>query len=434
MAIVIELPKLGATMENGTLVTWLVQPGDFVEEGDPIAEVQTDKIVQEVEVEQDGYILATLVKAGDDVPVFTPIAYLGEKDEKVDIENVVSTKIEESKGNVETQLLQVKTKEIRRTPAARALAEKNNLSLATIQGSGPLGRIQKLDVEKALGQQIKTTPLAQKIIDKQKVNISSINGSGVNGKIRKKDVVSTRPIVEKNTSILKNQELDTYKISGMRKVIAENIATSFYTAPHVTLHVEMDVTEMVALRTHLIPIVQNQVGERLSYNEMLIKAVALTLERHPSINQTITKDVITRNNTVSIGVAVAIENGLVVPVIDNASELTLGQITKKAKELGRKARDGQLTSEAYQGSTFTISNLGMFAVDGFTPIINQPNTAILGIGRIVKKAVVIENEVKVRSMMSFSLSFDHRVIDGAPAAAFLTDLKNVIENPLMILI
>lgn len=433
MAITIELPKLGATMETGTIVSWLVQPGEYVEEGDPIAEVQTDKIVLEIEAEQDGYLLKTLVEPGEEVAVYTKIAYIGDEGELVDDIPIVDSIPVPVIQDLTTINTLNNTEKIRRTPAARVLANQHHISLGDVKGSGPLERIQRKDVEKVIEQQLKATPLARKMIKEQQIDPSEIVGSGVNGKIKKQDV-SVQQIPVRNSNLVNVPVSDTFKLSGLRKVIAHNISQSFYTAPHVTLHSEVDMTEAVALRHQLLPVIEKQTGERLSFNEMIIKAVSLTLVKHPQINRTIQEDQITQHGHVSIGMAVAVENGLVVPVIHNTETLSLGSITKQAKILGNKARNGELLPDAYQGSTFSISNLGMYAVEGFTPIINQPNTAILGIGCIKKKPVVFEEEIVPRSMMTMSLSFDHRIIDGAPAAAFLTDVKETLENPLSILI
>lgn len=440
MAEKVVMPKLGATMEEGTIDSWLVEVGEEVEEGDPILEIQTDKITMEVEAEADGILLAQLYEAGETVPVQKVIAYIGEAGEEIPVaDDALAVEKREAKEVAETELnnevthvAQNKGEKIRRTPLARRLAEENNVTLQNINGTGPLGRIQKVDVENYLAENNeKITPLAKKIAADQAIDTATISGSGVHGKIKKADVIAAQD------SQFNTQESIAQRVpfKGMRKVIADNISNSFYTAPHVTLFSEIDMTEVVNVRQQLLPIIEQQEGVRVSYNEIIMKATAFSLRNNPAINVSLENNQeIVYHNDVNLAFAVAVDAGLVVPVLRNVDQKGLGALTKEAKTIAKKARDNMLTPDEMQASTFTISNLGMFAVDGFTPIINQPNAAILGVGRIQEKPVIVDGEVKVRSMMSLSLSFDHRIIDGAPAAQFLTDLKNVLENPYKLMV
>lgn len=413
MAKIIEMPKLGATMEKGTLIKWLVNVGDFVENGDPIAEVQTEKIVQEIEVDSDGYLLSQLINEGEEIPVFTPIAHLGAKNEQV--------ALHESTNQPQAVLNQ----KIKRTPAARRLAQDNAVDLNKVNGTGRNGLIVKKDVEAQLAKQLNVTPLAQKIIDAKKIDMSELENS-TTGKIRKADVLN---LIHDETPAYAEEYIGK-KLEGMRKVIADNISQSFYSAPHVTMHVEVNVDPLINLRNQLLPIIEQDLSLRISYTELFIKATEKALIKHPTLNQTIVNDEIHAHKDISIGLAVALDDGLVVPVIHKVNNLTVKELTKTVKKIAKSAREGKLSPDYYQGSTFTISNLGMYEVDGFTPIINQPNTAILGIGRMTKKPVVIDDEISIGTTQNISLSFDHRVIDGAPAAAFLTDLKYILEHPL----
>lgn len=448
MAEKLLLPKMGATMEEGMIDTWLVEEGEKIEAGDPIVAVQTDKITIEVEAENDGVLLKKLYEPGDIVPVQQVIAFIGEEGENLDniMEDVredvfgVENEIKEtefiSNGNVESVISTGNKEEtipIRRTPIARRLAEENNVNLKDISGSGPLGRIQKRDIEYyCKSSQKKITPLAQKIAADFQIVTSNIDGSGTHGKIIKDDIISAnRP------SISEQLQVKRVPFKGMRKVIAQRISDSFYSAPHVTLNTEVDMTECVKLRQKLLPVIEQLENVRLSYNEILIKATAFTLKNNPNINISLDNDKdILYHSDINIGIAVAVPDGLVVPVLNNVDKKGLGTVAKEAKAIAKKAKDGSLTIDEMQGSTFSISNLGMYAIDGFTPIINQPNAAILGVGRIQKKLVIVddEDEAKVRSMMILSLSFDHRIIDGAPAAQFLTDLKEVLENPYKLMV
>ncbi|SIR60690.1 pyruvate dehydrogenase E2 component (dihydrolipoamide acetyltransferase) [Peribacillus simplex] len=444
MATEVVMPKLGATMEEGTIVSWLVQIGETVEEGDPIAEIQTDKIVLEIEAETTGVLLKTLYDAGAVVKVHENIAYLGEENESVEdlekqspsvslqsAEELIPTPAEESA--IQTRQLESGYK-IRRTPAARKLAKDTQIDLRSFTGSGPLGRIQKKDVESYLAEHSqKITPLAKKIAEDQEIDYRGITGSGTRGKIVKDDII-TGSAGENNGNKTNAQDERRVPFIGMRKVIADRISSSAYTAPHVTLLSEVDMTKCVSLRKDLLPVIEKAEGLRISFNDILIKATAFALKLHPGMNISLEGNEIVYHFNINIGLAVAVPDGLVVPVLKDVEQKGLATITREAKMIGKQAREGKLSPDDMRGSTFTISNLGMYAVDGFTPIINTPNAAILGVGRIREKPVSVNGEVVVRSMMNLSLSFDHRIIDGAPAAAFITDLKDTLENPFKLMI
>lgn len=444
MSTKVVMPKLGATMEEGTIVSWLVQIGEIVEEGDPIAEIQTDKMVMEIEAETTGVLLKTLYDVGTTVNVHEVIAYMGEEGECVEeLEQQLSGTSKEADGESIKTLTEKTIKEkqsgdkdkVRRTPAARKLAENNQVKLSGIAGTGPLGRIQKLDVENYLEENAKKiTPLAKKIAEDQGIDYKNIAGSGSHGKILRNDLVTSHLSNKIDEQSMSSQDDKRVAFKGMRKFIAKRISESAYTAPHVTLISEIDMTNCVSLRRELLPVIEKVEGLRLSFNDILMKATAFTLRQYPNMNISLEGNDIVYHSNINIGMAVAVPDGLVVPVLRNVDKKGLGVLTREAKIIGNQARDGKLSPDDMQGSTFTISNLGMYAVDGFTPIINSPNAAILGVGRIQKKSVVVNDEVAIRSMMSVSLSFDHRIIDGAPAAAFLTELKDILENPFKLLI
>lgn len=439
MASKVLMPKLGAQMEEGTIVTWLVEIGEIVEEGDPLVEIQTDKITMEIEAEKTGVLLKKLYEEDTIVPVQEIIAFIGEEGEKIEHQNQDS--LEEDNGTEKkenpyeqsaSQTSGKSEEKVRRTPIARKLAEGKGIELSNIKGTGPQGRVQKVDVENAEKLLNKVTPLAKKVAESEDIDLSSIEGSGINGKIQKDDVLKkqlNRKGYEEQLSITKRTPL-----KGMRKIIAERMTESAYSAPHVTLNVEIDVEETVNLRKKLLPVIEEIEGIRVSYNDILVKVVSLALKKHPDINVGLKENEILHYRDVHVGVAVAMDNGLLVPVIRNTDEKNIGEITRETKEVIKKTRENKISQEELQGSTFTITNIGMFAVDNFNPIINQPNGAILGVGRIVKKPIVVEDEIEIRSMMGLSLSFDHRIIDGAPAAAFLTEIKEILENPYRILI
>ncbi|MDR4949522.1 dihydrolipoamide acetyltransferase family protein [Neobacillus cucumis] len=445
MAKEIFMPKLSSTMEVGTLLQWFKEEGESIDIGEPLFEIMTDKINIEVEAYDAGVLLKKYYEVDDQVPVNQIIGYIGEEGEQVPDSSPGISGSEESAAaaveteNAEPQAVPVgadvadSTEKPRATPAARKLARVNDLTLKTIAGSGPNGRVQKRDIvaviENALAQP-KATPLARKIAAAEQVDLTTIAGSGANGKIVKSDVIPAAAPASATAAPAPKRK----KMSGMRKVISERMAQSAYTAPHVTLTTDVDMTKVKELRATLLPIVEKQTGLRLSYTEVLIKASAAALERHPEVNASIEGDEIVEHGHVHIGLAVAVPGGLMVPVIKDVPAKGLAQLTQDAKEIGKRARDNKLLPDQLKGSTFTISNLGMYAIDAFTPIINQPETAILGVGRIQDKPVAVNGALEIRPMMTLSLSFDHRAVDGAPAAAFLTELKQILENPFELLV
>ncbi|MFZ7942076.1 dihydrolipoamide acetyltransferase family protein [Neobacillus sp. 19] len=447
MAKEIFMPKLSSTMAEGTLLQWFKEEGESVEIGEPLFEIMTDKINIEVEAYDAGILLKKYFQVDEQVPVNQIIGYIGEAEETVpDTSPGISGSEEAAKEEAEVQapaeVVSVEAasagsqsgEKPRATPAARKLARVNELVLGNIQGSGPNGRVQKRDVVavvESVSAVPKATPLARKIAAAEQVDLSAVTGSGLNGKIVKTDVISRAARAEAAPAPAQSQRK---KMSGMRKVIAERMAQSAYTAPHVTLTTDVDMTKVKELRASLLPVVEKQTGLRLSYTEVLIKASAAALSRHPEVNVSIEGDEIVQHGHVHIGLAVAVPGGLMVPVVKDVLFKGLSELTQDAKDIGKRARENKLLPDQLKGSTFTISNLGMYAVDAFTPIINQPDSAILGVGRIVDKPVAVNGALEIRPMMTLSLSFDHRAIDGAPAAAFLTELKQILENPFELLV
>lgn len=407
MAKEILMPKLGMTMETGTIMQWFKEEGDTVEAGEVLLEVMTDKINIEVEAYESGVLLKTYYQEDDVVPVNQVIGYIGQPNEEVpdqppEIDSQESNTEEKSE---EAPSSQKKTEvtnnqsidKPRATPAARKWAREYGIQLADVPGSGPRGRIHVEDVQKFVKEQ-----------KQQQTRVPEI------------------PVAESVQS--------RTSVTGMRKVIGERMLQSVQQAPHVTLHTQIDMKQSVDLRKQLLPVIEEQTGFRLSYTEIILKAVAVTLRKHPMLNASMVQDEIVVHDQINIGLAVSHPDGLLVPVLRQVDQLGLAALTQESKQVAQQARSGQLSPDALQGGTFTVSNLGMYAVDEFTPIINLPETAILGVGRIQEKPVGVDGEIVLRPMMSLSLSFDHRVIDGAPAAAFLTDLKATLENPYQLLV
>ncbi|MDN9008886.1 2-oxo acid dehydrogenase subunit E2 [Brevibacillus laterosporus] len=452
MATGIFMPKLSMTMETGTILQWFKKEGDLVEEGDLLLEVMTDKINIEVEA----YATGTLLKIYDDVNAIVPvqkiIGYIGEQGEQVpdtppEIEREetpadASKASEENEAKKEASTSGEETNKVRATPAARRLSREYGVALYEMKGRGTNGRIHAEDVEAYVKsvQERMVTPLAKKIASNTGVQLNSIQGSGANGKITKQDVLQAPPNclqAAMNSSVANNTkavELSRVKLGGMRKVISERMTRSVTTAPHVTLVTEADMSNAIKLRKSLLSVIESQTGYRLSYTEIVIKAAAIALRQHPQMNASVEGDYIIYKQEVNTGLAVSVPNGLMVPVVKHADQKGLATLTAECKELGRLARAGKLLPDQTQGGSFTISNLGMYDIDAFTPIINQPEIAILGVGRITEKAVGIHGELKLRPQMTLSLSFDHRIVDGAPAAEFLQSIKRSLEEPYQLLV
>ncbi|KYG33657.1 dihydrolipoamide acetyltransferase family protein [Priestia endophytica] len=451
MAKEIFMPKLSSTMETGTLLEWFKEEGDRVEIGEPLFEILTDKINIEVEAYDDGVLLKKYFDTDDQIPVNHVIGYIGQADEQVPEESPGESGESNESNESSEQSVQEETEtekdekrlvatsvisstKPRATPAAKRIAKTKQVDLTNVAGSGPNGRVHVKDVNQYVeeGQvHSKITPLANKIAQQENIDVTTISGSGLNGKIVKQDIstaIQEKGIKESDSSKKRR------KIGGMRKIISDRMSQSAFTAPHVTLTSEVDMTKVKELRTQLLPIIEKQTSLRLSYTEVIIKAVGLVLSRFPAVNASFIDDEIIYNDTVHIGLAVAVPDGLMVPVLKDVNQKGLADLTMEAKDIGKRAREQKLLPDQLKGSTFTISNLGMYAIDVFTPIINQPETAILGVGRMLEKPVVVNDNIKIRPMMTLSMSFDHRVIDGAPAAEFLTELKRVLENPFELLV
>lgn len=403
MAHEVLMPKLSSTMDVGTITTWLKDEGDSVEVGEAIFEVMTDKIAIEVEAYDEGILLKKYIGDDESAPVNSVIAYIGEAGEEVPDEMPGSTEeaapTEEKTAEPEkveekaVEAAPVAAKNIRATPAARRIAREKGVDLQKVAGSGPKGRIQAQDV--ANYQEKPAAPAA-----------AAEASSG---------------------------ELIPW--SGMRKVIADRMLNSKTTIPHVTMNAEVDMTKLKELRGQLLPMVEEQTGNRISFLEIIIKAAMVALKSYPEFNAHGLAAGIQRFDEVNMGVAVAVSEGLVVPVVKNASRMGLSELTKSVKEVTQKARDGQLSPQEMSGGTFTVSSLGRSKVQTFNPIINAPEVAILGVGGMYDKlALDATGEVKTISALNLSLSFDHRVADGAPAAAFLSMIVEMLENPMSLLL
>ncbi len=416
--IVVTMPRLSDTMEEGTVSAWLKKVGDDVEEGDILAEIETDKATMEFESFQAGNLLHIGLNEGESAKVDSLLAIIGPAG--IDVSEVAKNfKVvgevakEELKSAPKKESSTVETKQ-EDTIAAPA-------STANLTSNG----------------RVFASPLAKKMAEEKGINLSQVNGTGENGRIVKKDIENFTPSVTAQSSapVAKfvpsgQEDFDEVSNSNMRKAIAKNLAKSKFTAPHYYLNVEFDIENAMAFRAQYNSIPDT----KISYNDIIVKACALALRQHPQVNSQWFDDRMQLNNHVHIGVAVAVPDGLLVPVVKFANEQSLTQIGAAVREYAGKARNKKLALDEMEGSTFTVSNLGMFGIDSFTSIINQPNSAILSVGNIVEKPVVKNGQIVVGNTMKLCLACDHRTVDGATGAQFLQTLKGFIENPVTMLV
>ena len=423
---VISMPRLSDTMEEGTVASWLKKVGDKVEEGDILAEIETDKATMEFESFYKGTLLHIGIQEGETAKVDGLLAIIGE--EGTDVSGIVNGK-QASSSKKETSKKEEPKKE---TPKKEESKKEEPKKEAPKKDSGQQEKTKSESSSSADGR-IFASPLAKKLAEDKGVDISKISGSGENGRVVRKDVENYTPASSggnvQQFVATGEESYEDVNNSQMRKAIAKSLRKSKFTAPHYYLNVEFNMENMIAFRSQF-----NQLPDtKVSYNDMIIKAVAIALKQHPQVNSQWFDDKMRLNNHVHIGVAVAVPDGLVVPVVEFANEKSLQQINAEVKELAGKARNKKLKPEEMQGSTFTISNLGMFGITNFTSIINQPNSAILSVGAIIEKPVVKDGQIVVGNTMTLSMACDHRTVDGATGAQFLQTLKMYIENPILML-
>ena len=406
MAEVINMPRLSDTMEEGTLAKWFKKVGDTVKEGEILAEIETDKATMEFESFYDGILLHIGIDEGSTAPVDSIIAIIGSKGE--DISKIIN--------NDTPAVKEEPTPVVKEEPTPAVKEEVKADSTISISND-----------------RILISPLAKKLANEKGIDISAIKGSGDNGRIIKRDIDSFKPSnysqFTQPRPHLKESSYETQN-STMRKAIAKRLADSKFSAPHYYLNIELEMDNIISFRKQFI---QTQ-NIKISFNDIIAKAVSLSLAKHPKVNSRWYDDKIIYNEHVHLGVAVAVDDGLIVPVVKFSNSKDLPQINSEIKDFAERAKNKKLTPSEIEGSTFTISNLGMFGIESFTSIINQPNSAILSIGAIVQKPIVKNNEVVVGNTMKLTLACDHRTVDGATGSLFLKTLKEYIENPVSILI
>lgn len=424
---VVTMPRLSDTMTDGTVATWLKKVGDKVSEGDILAEIETDKATMEFESFNEGTLLYVGLKEGENAPVDSLLAIIGEKG--TDVTEVVSG----FKSSASTANEAPKESKPNNAPAV----EKKTAVTPTSKDANTTA-IKKVSAINSENGRIIASPLAKALAEEKGINLAKVVGTGEGGRIVKIDIENYNPVVETDTfttaaatsAISMDQEsFEETKNSQMRKTIARRLGESKFTAPHYYLMLEINMDNAIASRNII-----NEIPDiKVSFNDMVVKASAMALKKHPQVNSQWFDDKIRINHHVNIGVAVAVEDGLLVPVIPFTNQKSLTQIGAEVKDKAIKAKTKKLTPAEMEGSTFTVSNLGMFGISEFTSIINQPNSAILSVGAIIQKPVVKNGEIVVGNTMKVTLACDHRTVDGATGAAFLQTLKQFIENPVTML-
>ncbi|MEU1900026.1 dihydrolipoamide acetyltransferase family protein [Nocardiopsis dassonvillei] len=433
----IQMPRLSDTMEEGVISTWVKNVGDKVASGDVLVEIETDKAVMEYEAYEDGYLVKQSVSEGETVPIGAVIGVIadspdavpedsgdggsepeaapaeeeqGEKAEEIQeaAEGTEAESAGESAGSSSDEAARPRT-----SPLARRLAKEYGLDINKIQGSGPKGRIVRADIEAARegGAAEQAAPAAQ---PKEEAKPAA-------------EKAATAPAFDDGRA---SEEL---KVSNVRKVIARRLTESKQTVPHFYLRRTIDAEALKAFRAQINEQLSST-GVKVSFNDLIVKASATALKLHPAVNTSWVDDKLLQHHRVNVGVAVAVDAGLVVPVLHDTDKATLSEISTRTRELAGKARDGKLKPQEMSGGTFSVSNLGMFGVDSFSAVINPPEAAILAVGAMRQEPVVVDGEVVVRNRISLELSVDHRAVDGAVGAAFLKDLAEILEEPMRIIL
>ena len=435
MAELIRMPKMGLTMTEGKITKWFKEEGQTVEKGEALMEVATDKISNEIESEVGGTLLKILVAKGNKALVKEPVAIVGEAGE--DIGALLA-----EAGATETEPGEAEKKEkaeaapaaqaverapgayVKASPLAKKTAREKGLDLAAVPGTGPGGRIVEKDVLSFRGGAVKASPMAAKTARTLGVNLADVPAGE---RVMKEDVL--RFYRTNGIEDLAAPYDERIAMSPMRQVISERMSQSWNTAPAVTYEISIDVTRLKALKEELKPFV------KVTYTDLIVKVLSKVLLGHKLLNSSIDGEEIIQRNYVNMGVAVAVDNGLLVPVVKYANIKSLGEVSGEIRDLAEKARSGRLEADALSGGTFTVTNLGMYGVEAFSPIINQPESAILGICGITNTPVVNDAmEIEIKPLMKLCLTADHRVVDGAVAAEFIRDLKQALEHPAVLLV
>lgn len=434
MAVPVIMPKLEMSQETATVVEWLKGEGEQVRKGEPLLSVETDKVTVDVESPASGVLAGVRVGPQQVVPVTETIAHILRPGENLPKEARLSQ-------NASASASLRKAVEGAATPVARRLAVAHGVDLGSVAGTGAQGRITKTDVEFVVASRsglateispdrVRATPAARRIAQARGVDLAAITGSGPRGRVQAADVTA----VTKAAPTVSIEAGDVVRLSGKRRTIAERLTLSYQTAPHITLTVRVDMTGFEAVRRDLNAKADAAAEAHVSLTALVVKAVAWALDHHPWLNSTLRGDEIHLLRDINIGVAVAVDDGLIVPVVRRADEKGVAEIAAEVNELAVRAREGRLVPQDVAGGTFTITNLGMLGIEQFTAIINPPQAAILALGAVQPEALVGEGgQIEARPVMRMTLSADHRVVDGAVAARFVGKLREALETPMLLL-
>lgn len=457
MATIVIMPKQGLMMEEGTITRWLKKEGEAVAAGEPLFEMETDKLTITMDAEAGGTLLKILHPEGDVVPITQPIAVLGAPGE--DISALLggtagpaaagapagaAASAEAASVTAETPAVSTVERapgqRVFSSPRARLRAEEHGVEIAAVPGTGPEGLVIERDVSAFLAGRPAVTPLAANLAKAQGADLSAVSGTGQGGKITVADLpgapaapAAAEPVPAASVPARQGRGTHTEPMSGMRKAISRNMLASKSANAQTNHRIKVDMTAAIALRKQY-----KDLGLKVSYNDIIVRACAKALAEMPIVNASVEGDHILYHDYVNVGTAVSVPGGLIVPVIQDADIIGLTGIAARSAELIEKAREGRLTDADYHGGTFTVSSLGMFDLDDFVAIINPPESAILAVGKIAKTPVVVtnaegEDEIAVKSMCALCLSYDHRIIDGAEAARFLQKVKNYLQNPVLLI-
>ncbi len=422
------MPALGMAQETGRLIAWLKQEDDQVTKGEPIMEVETDKATVEIEASASGVLGGVSAQAGEDIPVGQVVAWILSLDESIPEEETVLEVRAKSVSVSQASASSV-------SPVAQRMVVEYDLDLSQVKPAG--GRVGKADVLAYLEKQsaagngarlIPASPKARRIAQENNLDLATIEGSGLEGAVLANDVLTTISAITKDEK-LAVAHVEALPVSTVWQRMTERLTQSWVSAPHFYLQREVNASSLIAWREQVLA----HTDLRITFTDLLVKLVASALRFHPRVNAAWHQNKILLNSEINIGLAVAVEDGLIVPVIHQADKLGLLQIAERRAELTRLAKDSKLNLNDLQGGTFTVSNLGMFGVDVFNAVLNPPQAAILAVGRIADRVVPVDGQPTVQPMLVLSTSYDHRVVDGARGAAFLETLADLIEEPLRIL-
>lgn len=430
----IFMPKAGMDMKEGTLLRWLKNVGDSVEKDEPIMEIETDKITMEAEAPATGILLAKLIDDGTTVPVLQTIGYIGQPGEKVPDAPVVAADTPTAapaETAVETAVpapkLPALNGSVAATPYAKKLAAEKGVELTAVTASGPAGEVRASDVlAAAQSGTVNATALAKKYAEVNGVDLSAVSGTGYDGKIRKNDVLNA-------TAPAAQREITRIPLTPIRKAIARNMFNSLHSMAQTSDSVEIDVTELMALRQRLLAH-KDELGTKITINDLLSYAAVKMLKTHPLANASFSDTEILCYPDVNLSMAVATDYGLTSPVVHGADRMSLVELSLAMRDLVVRARDRKLTADDQQGGTFTLTNMGIFPVDNFNPILPAPQSCIIGFGRCVEKPAVYQGQICIRTMMVLSVTYDHRVFDGGEVGSIMKTMKEYLETPELFLV